>query len=199
MGIRDNDIERARQRMYIPVWQFSGWVESTGVLGSAGVGAGVPAELATTGLVGLPVDADDEISHIMEFPSFWDIAEEIGVRVRWCAVAHNSAADSMEWLFNYGTWPDGTAIAAPAATLNTALVAQTIGSTTTLTHKRTARGVINRNTFSEANLDGLFGFMITAADIGTFTADEARLLGVTFDYMPAYAVGVQNGTSISRQ
>lgn len=198
MGIRDNDIERARQRMYIPVWQFQGYVEATDTLGSAGGGAAVPQELAGIRMSSLTMVEDDEIAHVMEFPSFWDITEEIGVRVRWVAVGHNATTDAIRWGFSYGTFPDGTVLATPATALDTILVDQTIGSTTTLTHKRTARGIINRNTFAESNLDGMFGFEIVASSVTTFTGAELRLLGVSFDYMPVYSVGGQNALSTSR-
>ncbi len=136
MGIRDNDIERVRQRLYIPIWQFQGWIEATDTLGTAAEGAHPPLELATTAMTSISMTVANPIAHIMEFPSFWDITEEIGVRCRWCAVGHNATTDAVTWRFRYGTWPDGTAIAQPITALDTILVDQAIGSTTTLTHLR---------------------------------------------------------------
>lgn len=196
MGIRDNDIERARQNMYIPVWQFQGFEESSDTLGSAGTSNPLMLEWTTTGLVGLEIDTTGSlIHHVMGFPSFWDIEEEIGVRVWWAAVGHSATTDAVTWLVEYDTVASGSSMGPPSTALDTAITDQEVGSVTTRTIVRGNRGIINAHTFAPADLDSLFVFEVEADAVTTFTletASELYLMGINFDYMPKLAVGGQN-------
>lgn len=200
--IRDRNIQWARQRMYIPVWQFQGWINNGDgqTFDSAAISTPpILSELAALGIMGLQIADEDEIRHTMEFPSVWDITREIGVRVIWTYDATATVADNVTWLFLYDQVDVGEAIAAPATALNTAITNQTATATTLLTLMRSPRGIINANTFDSSALDGLFTFKIEASVVDTFSADEPHLLGVSFDYYPRWTVGGPNATVTSRQ
>ncbi len=201
--IRDRNIEWARQRMYIPVWQFQSWLLAEGTPNTfKGMDAGDPtfAEVSTLGYKGMSIAAQaDAASHIIEFPSFWDITKEIGVRVRWAVNGAVATSDAIVWTFVFDQADVAEALVNPATALNTVIATQSPTVTTTLTNYRSPRGVINANVFDESALDGLLAFTVAAGTLTSFSADEVVLLGVTFDYYPRMTVGGYNKLETSRQ
>lgn len=200
--IRDRNIQWARQRLYIPVWDMQGYLLAEGAPNTfAGMDAGAPlfGELSTFGYKGLLIGAEaDAVSHIMEFPSFWDITKPIGVRIRWMVEATVATDDAIVWQLLYDQADVAEALVDPATALNTVIATQSPAATTTLANYRSPRGIINANTFDEAAVDGLLAFTIIAQTLTQFGADEVVLLGVTFDYVPRMTVGGYNDTVEAR-
>lgn len=208
--IRDRNIEWARQRLYIPVWQFQGFTPvnaapaaqtTSDVMTSVDDAAPGLNEVGALGFMGLPMTANDSVTHVMGFPSFWDITKEIGVRVHWTADIGGAAVatDAASWAVVYDQVDADEALAAPATALNTTIANDVYGSTTDAIYKITNRGIINANTFDVSALDGLFAFNVELDAVTTFSADEVNLLGIAFDYYPALTVGGHNATVTSRQ
>jgi len=196
MPIADRNIQWARQRMYIPVGHFS--------LTGAGVSmhSTVPAlvELGTDKeIAAMAMTVADRVTHAMEFPSFWDVTKEIGCRVLWSAKDTAEANDAAHFIVLYDQVDVDEGVIAPATALDTVITALDVyGSTTDQVYKRTDRGIINANTFNEDAKDGLFSFQIELQAVTTFSADEVELLGISWDYYPAWTIG-QHATEISRQ
>ena len=208
--IRDRNIEWARQRMYIPMWHFQGLEPINAVPGtqttsdvmtSADDAAPGMNEIGALGFMGMPMTANDSVSHVMGFPSFWDIRKEIGVRVHWTADIGGAAVatDAAEWLVVFDQVDADEALAAPATALNTVIANDVYGSTTDAIYKITERGIINANVFDVSALDGLFAFNVELQAVTTFSGDEVNLLGIAFDYFPLLTVGGHNATITSRQ
>ncbi len=196
MPIRDKNIEWARQRLYIPVGHMS--------LTGAGISMEdtVPAlaEVSTSALAGMDMTANDIVAHHLEFPSFWDITKEIGVAVWWTAKDAAIATDAATFIVLFDQADEDELIIIPATALNTTIAALDLyGTTDNQALKKTARGVINANTFDESALDGFFAFSIELDAVTTFGADEVILLGISFDYFPRLTVGGINVTVASRQ
>ena len=194
--IRDNKIEWARQRLYIPVGHMS--LTTVGLSMHSTVPGLV--ELGTDKeIAALAMTDNDAISHSMEFPSFWDISEEIGVRVLWSAKDAAIGTDAATFIFLYDQVDEDEGFIAPATALDTAIDAlDLLGGTTDQMLKRTSRGIINANTFDEAALDGFFSFQVELDATTTFGADEVEMLGVSFDYYPNWCVGTQHSDKLDR-
>lgn len=210
MGIRDNDINFARHRLYVPVSQFQGLIPINAAPGSqttsdllTSVADSAPTliEFGTLGFTGLQCGVADSIQHVMEFPSFWDIESEIGVRVWWTAFPVTSLAvtDTATWLFRYDQADEGEQLTGqPTTALNKAITADAYGGTLTGIWMRSPRGIINPRTFDRAALDGILRFEVELDATNDFEAAEVYLMGVSFDYLPSVALGVQHGTELSR-
>ena len=198
MAIRDEDIRWARQRMYIPVWNFAGYLDA-GTIAGVDTGAPVLGELASFGYTGLVINADnDAISHLMSFPSMWDIEKEIGIRVRWAVDATVATSDTITWTFVYDQADVAEQLGNPSTALDTVLVEESPSSTITLANYRSPRGIIAANTFDAAAIDGMFGFTLSCVIGANPAADEIHLLGIDFDYYPRWTIGGTNPTEESR-
>lgn len=191
--IRDKNIKWARQRMFIPVWQFQGII---GDLVSMDDVAPAIAEFSTFGFGCMPFAPNDSVSHIMEFPSCWDITKEIGVRVVWGQIS-GTATQTADWILLYDQADEGEVLAAPATVLDTIIPLGDVAGAT-LTWKKSSRGIFAADTFDEAALDGTLAFNLEL-QADTLADDQARLLGVSFDYYPRLTVGGINLTETSRQ
>jgi hypothetical protein len=188
--IRDQNIEWVRQREFINVTQFNGILET--LVSAASTGAIV--EMSTLGYMGMPVSANDQIQHVMSFPSYWDIHQPIGVRVVYVALTAASANDSITWEVKYDQADENEALIAPTTALDTLIAADVITSaqTTAAAILKSPRGIIVADKFDESALDGFFGFYVKCTAISTMGNDEANLLGVEWDYYPRWTVGGPN-------
>lgn len=197
MGIRDLNVEWARQRLYIPV----GHMSLTGAGVSMHVTVPALVELGTDKeIAAMAMTANDAVSHSMQFPSFWDVTKEIGVRVLWSAKDAAIATDAAHWIVLYDQVDVDEGFIAPATALDTVITAlQLYGATTDQLLKRSDRGIINANTFDVSALDGFFSFQIELQAVTSFSADEVELLGISFDYFPRMTIGGENATLESRQ
>jgi hypothetical protein len=195
--IRDRNIEWARQRMYIPLETFQGWSDA-----HVGLGAGAPAqgELSTFGYYGMIIAAaNDAITHVIEFPSCWDITKEIGVRVRWMVEGTVALDDAVVFQILYDQIDNGEVSIEPATALGTVITTQSPAVTTTLAMYRSPRGIIAANTFDENAIDGMLVFKIVTPTLTQFEVTEVHILGVSFDYYPRMTVGGYVALETDRQ
>lgn len=199
--IRDRNIKWARQRMYIPVWQMQGYfLDATPAIAGIDTGAPLFGEVSSFGYNGLLIAAvNDSVSHMMEFPSCWDITKEIGLRIRWMVEGTVATTDAVVWTVVYDQADSGEACIDAGAALDTVITTQSPTATTTLFNYRSPRGIINANKFNTDALDGLLAFTIACSTLTGFSANEVVLLGMTFDYMPRLTVGEYNTTPEARQ
>ncbi len=201
--IRDRNIEWARQRMYIPVWQFQGYELVEGTPNTfAGMDTGAPAfaEVSTFGYKGMLIAAaNDAVSHIIEFPSFWDITKPIGVRVRYAVLATAALDDAIVWSVVYDQADVAEVLVNPATALNTVIATQSPSVVTAGVTYRSPRGIINANVFDDSALDGMFAFTLAVPTLTQFDADQVSLLGISFDYVPRMTVGGYNDNVEARQ
>lgn len=196
MGIGGSKLDLMRQRLFIPVTEFSGlqqiaFTPTTGtpvpvdtLLASAGAGNALLEEIGTTGLMALVmVSAADDIAHTMIVPSDWDRHQPIYVRVIWASEAAAVGDRDITWKFMYAELTPGvTAIAAPTTVLDTVLVAQApLGTAKTFERSATA-GKINANAIADASLYWSFIVEMDAFD-AAFTEDK-YLIGVELEYTP---------------
>lgn len=188
--IRDRNIQWARQRMYIPVGHMS---LTTVGLSMDDTVPGI-VELGTDKTIAAMALTDaDIVAHAFEFPSFWDIEEEIGVTVCWSAKDAAIATDAATFIVLFDQVDVDEGFIAPATALDTTITALDLyGATTDQLLKKTSRGIINANTFDDSALDGFFAFNIELDAVTTFSADEVELLGISFDYYPRWTVGGPN-------
>ncbi len=197
--IRDKNIQWARQRLYIPVTSWTGILET--YVSTDGTGIIVEPN-GDQNFNGLQCAAGDVLHHTMEFPSFWDITKEIGVRCIWTPdTALVAADDQLLWTFLYDQADEDEVIADAATALSTAIAIDVISSTQTgqYAYLRSPRGVINADVFDEDALDGFFHFQVTATTLTSITDDIPFLLGVSFDYYPRLTVGGVNNNAQARQ
>ena len=113
-----------------------------------------------------------------------DLSEEIGVRVLFGVDATPAAGDAVGWLVTYDQTDIGEALAAPGTALDTVIALHTPAHTTASRLERTARGIINANTFDETAKLGTLAVGIEADVLTDYGADEVVFLAVEFDYLP---------------
>ena len=143
-------------------------------------------EFSNFGFGGFDVAAagDSVTALVVDFLHKVDVTKEIGVRVLFGADATPAAGDAVTWLVTYSQADPGEALSAPSVALNTVIAAHTPGHTTASRLERTARGIINANTFDETAKLGVLGVNVEADALTDYGANEVVFLALEFDYMP---------------
>tara|TARA_Y100000310_G_scaffold126290_1_gene125100 strand:+ start:407 stop:1036 length:630 start_codon:yes stop_codon:yes gene_type:complete len=189
-GIRDSSTKRKRLLKRYPATDFiTGQVTGAStILDSFDDGATQFLEFSTFGFGGMSIAAagDSFTALLCDFLPLVDISEPIGVRVLFGADATPAAGDAVTWVVLYDQVDVGEALAAPATALDTAIAAHTPGHTTASRLERTARGIINANTFDESAVLGALAVNIEADGLTDYGADEVKFLALEFDYMPRF-------------
>jgi hypothetical protein len=189
MPLYDRNFAHKRMMRFIPIYHFVGSqvTGSSTVLDGMGTGAPVWSELSTFGYAGINMEQGDMIACIdWETLQVADLREEIGVRVRWTGDATPASGDDVTWIALYNQANQNAAYVEPATALDTAIANHNPGHTTALSVQRTARGVINANTFDEAAREGQFSWRIEADVIDAYGATEVHFLALEVDYIPQY-------------
>ncbi len=186
--ITDRNLARKRLLQRIPASAFiSGQVTGAAVL-LDGWGAGDPLynEFNSLGFGGFSIAAagDTVVALVPELLPVADLSEEIGVRVLWACDGTPAATDDVTFLALYDQADPGEALAAPATALDTVIANHEPAHTTPYVLERTARGIINANTFDETAKLGTLAVSIEADVLTGYSADEVVFLGVEFDYLP---------------
>lgn len=140
------------------------------------------------GLPGFDCKAGDLLDYTGLIPFDLDVTRPVGVRV---VYTHGSAtaADTVTWivLHNSGIAP-AVVWAAPATALNTVIGAQTLAGAAANQIWRGNRGIINADTFVEADYVWAFRTEMDATDVDT-TAEGVFFLGLEIDYVPSLTYG----------
>ena len=150
-----------------------------------GTGVGTPPMMyqGTSLISGFSMEAAAEVDYYGMIPSDLDIRQPIGVRV---VYTHGSATatDTVTWIVlrSIGYADDNTAMVIGATALDTTVAAQTLTGAVARELKRTARGVINANTFTQDDYFWAFNTELDATDVAT--TEGVYFLGLEVDYVP---------------
>jgi len=189
MPIYDRNLGRKRILSFIPFYAFVGSqvTGSSTVLDGLGTGAPVFSEISSFGYAGINMEQGDMIACIdWDTLQKADLTEEIGVRVRWTTDATPASGDDVTWVALYNQADQNVAFVEPATALDTVIVNHEPGHTTPLRPQRTARGIINANTFDEDAREGQLSWRIEADVVGSYSATEMHFLALEIDYLPQY-------------
>jgi hypothetical protein len=184
--IRDRNIQYKRQRDYISYIDF----DVTGAGASLEASAPAFGEIAAIGVGGMPMTTDDQITKLLQFPTYWDITQEIGVTVVYTALAAASAGDTCQWIVLYDQADVDEPVIFPLTVLDTTIAQSTYTEGTANAVNRTSRGIINANTFDDAAQLGMLCWDVELSNDDTFEADEVFFLGLSIDYYPSLTVDV---------
>jgi hypothetical protein len=142
-------------------------------------------------MVTLPVDALDDVAHMMMVPYDLDRGKQIRFRVWWTQTS-TTATDSVTFVLTYqaviesdnvlGTVTSNTVMVAPATALNTVIPVLDLSTGVALQAQATGFGVINKNVLADTT--AFLNIQIAVPDIGTFTADEVSIMGLEMRYTP---------------
>lgn len=184
--IRDFNIEWLVRREFILAQKFQTFV--TG----AGVAAGDPVftEIGTSGITGISVAAaGDAISTIWSPGHALDIRKKMRFRVIWSQTS-TTVTDTVDFIVTYTPLIlETTAIIAPATALSTAVTLADASSGVANVIQGTEWGTLDRATLA----DTVWGLALSveADAIGTFSADEVKILGLEIEYTPRVTAGTR--------
>lgn len=188
--IRDKNMEWLEKRVFIPAQGFQTFV--TG----AGISAGNPVfqEISTFGISGIQINqANDSISHVMMLP--YDLDPTFQIRVRVWLTSSSTDGDAETITVVHKLLGRGTALAAPATALDTAIPAYTFSSTA-YALGITDFGVINANTVTTSHEAIVFD---VASTMTNASANEISILGIEFCYTPRRLAGPQYNLRAARR
>ncbi len=181
--IRDFNIEWLEVKKLILAQQFQTYV--TG----AGIAAGDPVftEQNATGISAISVAAaGDTISTLLDLSEV-DITKQVRFRVIWTQTS-TTATDSVDWLVLYTPIVLGTTVLVdPATALDTVIPAGNLSSGVADVIQASGFGIINRNTIP--NTAEYLAVHVEADAIGTFSADEVKIVGLEMRYTPRRTAG----------
>ncbi len=134
----------------------------------------------------LMTTANDAVSHTMRIPPYWDVRNDIFIRVLWTTLS-NTVADTVDWRFRYllnqaNLAAAGGLFGAPTTVLDTVIPQDNslgLSGGAALTHL-TADGVLKGGTITEVQ-----DFLHFTVDMNAFAAgltESKWLLGVEFEY-----------------
>ena len=179
------------------VTEFIEYRSSLGVIGSgaaadASAHTGVPVEkeMGAVGTVGLFMDdAGDMLSMMFPVPRNLNPTHPIGVRVVF-ATGSPTAADEVEWIVLFDVITEGSAIAVGSTALDTVIGSQALSGVADAL-EYSARGVINANAVTEAQMSNNISFfsMLVEAQAFTGITEDVIFLGLAIDYMPKDYLG----------
>lgn len=177
-----------RCSMFIPYRMGLGVVGSGSAAdGGAGVGGPVEAEVGSVGAVGAVMTASDEYDFFFPIPRDMNVTQEFGIRVRF-VTASTTGSDTHTWIGLYDVIAEDAALAVGSTALDTTIAVVTDNGTASA-WQDTARGIINGNTFTKANLTNS-DFLAINIELDATDASEAiNLLGIVIDYMPKRGLG----------
>ncbi len=196
MPIRDRNLGLKRVCRYIPFYNFVGSQVTGGstVLDGLGTGAPVFNEVSSFGYAGISLEVGDMLA-CLDFETLMlaDVTKPIGVRVRWVEdQAVPTDTDDVTFVVLYDQADQGESMVEPATVLDTVIANHEPAEAVGLRLRRTARGIINANTFDAAAKDGVLGWRVEADVVNGYTAGEVTFLALEIDYMPQY-LGLDNG------
>ena len=184
MGQRDYNMDWLEKRVWLPAQAFQTYI--TG----AGVAAGDPlfTEIGTSGITaGSVAAAADAWAHAWMAPYDLDIRKEIRFRV-WWAQTSTTSTDSITWVITYqAVIEESTVIVSPATLLDTVVPLLDLSSGTAAQFQASGFGVIARGTLPDTT--AFLNLNVAAPDIGTFSADEAKFVGLEIRYTPRRMAG----------
>ena len=165
-----------------------GLISSGAASASTGVGDAPEAEVAALSAVGLHMDASDEHDWFWVIPRDLNITQEIGFRVRYSS-ASATAADTRSWIILYDIIPENSAIALGTTALSTIIALLETDNGTANAWQESARGVLNGDTVTEANLTTQAIMAINLELDSDAASEEMNMYGLMIDYVPKRYLG----------
>ena len=151
---------------------------------TVGVGIGAPlvTEIGSLGIVAPLLVANDEIDTVWMLPHDINWSLPIGIRVIY-NTASATSSDTHTWIVLATVIAEGVAHAIATGALDTTIAVDTESGVANA-WERTARGIIDGDTLTEANvLNG--DFLSLNIELGATDASEAvHFWGLAIDYMP---------------
>ncbi len=180
---RDSNFWWRPGRVYYPASEFTGMIGAAGVDAGVHTGAPVQQEIGTIGIVGILMDtAGDMVTHNAAIPSDFDVNHPAYVRVHWCS-GSTDVADTVTWLLTYTALiPNVTALITPATALNKVIAAQDVPVATANVLCATAWGRINGKAISHKAEAWAWLLEMDAFDVGL--SEDKFLLGFEVAYTP---------------
>ena len=183
-------------RMFIPVSQFSGIIGAAGVSAGVGTGAPVQQEVSTFGIVGILMDtAGDELNHMTMLPYDFDTAHPLYARVHF-TTGSATAADTIDWLFRYTQLvPNVTTLVDPSTTPAVNIVQMTVTGTA-YSYQVTSWARINGGVISNKA-----EAILCEVELDAFAAgltEDKFLLGLELMYTPRRLNGVDGKSNPSK-
>lgn len=188
--IRDKNMEWLEKRIFIP---FQGaQAQVTGAFIAAG--AAVFQEISTFDISGVQINqAADAAGHVMMIPYDLDIGWQTRVRVWLTSSSTDGDTETVTVL--YKALGRGTALAAAATALDTAIPAYTF-STTAYALGVTDYGIINASTFTTSTECLVWN---VASTMTNAAANEISLIGLELCYTPRKLGGPQRNLRAGRR
>lgn len=185
MSMDPSKLGFARQVDFIGVNSFSGY---TGGLTYVSAGNGLPVltQVGTTGMAGLLMEDDnDEVSHLMKIPTYWNLHQPVKTRVVFSSAA--AVAEAITFTIEFtGLLVDSTVVAAPATAI-AQTADTTIGVANTL--QATALTVVTQSLLFNVTTNVAFdylGLMLVCTDQNA----DATVYGLEFEYAPRWGLGI---------
>lgn len=196
-------IKQDKEVLWRPGRVWYGAQDITGMIGAAGVSAGVHTgapvqqEIGTTGHVGILLDtAGDMVTHNAPIPDDLDPRHPVYARVVWCS-GSTDTADTVTWIVLYKTFiPNVSALATADVALNKTIAAMDVPVATALAVCKTGWGKINGGTISDKAEDWSWLVEMDAFDAGL--AEDKFFLGLEIMYTPRRLQG-QDGMQMPAQ
>jgi len=194
--LRDANFARHRVIRRIPysLFGFLPHTVSTAVDGALGMDTGTPQiqEFSTAGFGGVSIAATTDQLGVLDlnYIAELDYTQTVGVRVVWTDdVATPAAGDAVGWVVKYliaNPGNAGTALAVGSTALNTVVASQTPATTVGRKLRRTARGVVNADTFDATDATGGIVWTVKCSTITSYSANEIKFLALELDFFPKY-------------
>lgn len=175
-------------RIYYPAQDFTGIIGAAGVSAGVHTGAPVQQEISTFGIASILLDtAGDMLVTDGMIPADLDPQKDIKVRVVW-ASGSTDTADTVTWIVTYRTLtPNVTALATPGTALDVTIAAQDVPVATAYAICKTAWGVIKGGTIADTAEHWVWNVEMDAFDVGL--SEDKFLLGLEIAYSPRVLYG----------
>jgi hypothetical protein len=173
-----------RKTKYISYRDSGAMLGAAGADASTSTGVPVEAQLAALVNVALVMTAGDFHDWFVVLPRDMNPTQPMGIKIRY-STESTTAADTHTWITLYDVIPEDSAIAIGTTALDVPHVAaDDTDSGVANAWQWSTRGVINGNTFTEANITNGDLLAINVELDATDAAEEINLHGIQLDYVP---------------
>ena len=185
----DKEILWRPGRVYYGAQAFTGIIGAAGVSAGVHTGAPIQQEISTFGIASILLDtAGDMLVTDSPIPYDLDPRHPVYARVVW-ASGSTDTADTVTWIVTYKQLvPNVTALATPATALDSTIAAQDVPVATAYAICKTAWGRINAGTITDTAEHWIWNVEMDAFDVGL--SEDKFLLGLEIAYTPRRLQGV---------
>jgi hypothetical protein len=176
MPIRDRSIGWKTCRQWIPIREFAGWDNNGTADITLSAGTATLEPITTSEIAGLPMDAADEICHVMAIP--WNINRNKKVlgRIFFQHAAAGADTPIFKWTSKFFGKQDQLTEFIAGADVSTTFAAHTC-STTNPSLEVTVWTDLSWDSYISAT-DILYAMSIELDSLGSASTDECKVIGV---------------------